>query len=148
VDLSAFSLSAHFVCFLLLLFFFSLLNCTPSCPQRNNAQVVVVDKLSPRRLNPLVHGIMLSSEQEKEAGLPPAAPKDGEPPADTIPTSSDEKATATAQNQGNTTLEMVYPSGLKLALLMTSTFISMFLVALVHTLLCYHFFCSDSHGAS
>jgi hypothetical protein len=68
-------------------------------------------------------------KRPQEEEIAPPAPMDSNAAHCTDP--AGEKDTATDESKDPTHTDIVYPSGLKLALLMTSIFVGMFLVALV-----------------
>jgi hypothetical protein len=76
----------------------------------------------------------------KKKGSPPQkdeiirpAPTDSEPAIHIDPASEKDTAADESKNLKRIDTDTIYPSGLKLALLMTSMFVGMFLVALVRS---------------
>lgn len=84
---------------------------------------------------------MKEKQPQKDEIAPPTegtrTPMDDETPACTAPASEEVMATdnskAMAKELNHTHPDIIYPSGIKLALLMTSIFVGMFLISLVRS---------------
>lgn len=74
---------------------------------------------------------MLFKKREKQPQKDEIAPIDGKAPTCTHPASEEGPDESKAKDLKHIHTDIIYPSGLKLALLMISIFVGMFLVSLV-----------------